>query len=213
MEQFHQCSKCGEHKPWDKFQLFKGKPGGQCRECKTAAMKALRISKGISVRKQSEIIGETKLCMSCGQFHPFECFSKSKRGLGGLAAYCKPCHAEKYRNKDKAKKATSIYRTRHRERHLASHRVRMFEYKSRKKVTSDGSVTDQLLKQLYNEPTCFYCKQETPRELRTIDHKTPLVKGGGHVASNLVMACWTCNCSKRDLDEHEFKSKYLKGSV
>lgn len=213
MEKTYTCSKCGENKPWSKFQLYKEKPGGQCRECKTTAMKALRASKGIAARKHSEIVGNTKLCMSCNKFHPFDCFSKTKRGLGGLAAYCKPCHAEKYRNKDKAKTATATYRIKHRERYLASHRVRTFEYKSRKSVTSDGSVTDELLKQLYGEPVCFYCKHETPRELRTIDHKTPLSKGGGHIASNLVMACWACNCSKRDLNEQEFKSKHMKGSV
>ena len=207
MEQTHICSKCSEAKPWAKFQLYKEKPVGQCRECKTKAMKALRVTKGISVRKQSEIIDGTKLCMRCDKFYPLDHFSKATRGLGGLATYCKPCHAEKYRNKDKAKTATATYRIRHRERHLARHRVRMFEYKTHKRVTADGSVTDQLLKHLYAEPRCFYCKQDIVRELRTIDHKTPLSKGGEHVAGNLVMACWACNCSKRDLNEHDFKQR------
>jgi 5-methylcytosine-specific restriction endonuclease McrA len=207
MEQTRKCSKCGEEKLWSKFQLYKGKPSGQCRECKTAAMKEKRKRDGIPERATSRIEGQRKLCMMCEDMKPLEDFSPSKKGLGGVATYCKQCHAGKYRDKERAKVATSRYREVNRERHLASHRIRMFEYRTRKKVTDDGTVTDEFLKALYATEICHYCGQCTEKEERTADHKIALAEDGHHSASNLVMACWSCNSSKRNLSDEEFLKK------
>lgn len=48
---------------------------------------------------------------------------------------------------------------------------------------------------------CFYCKQ--PRKL-TMDHLTPLSRGGDHTASNVVAACLSCNSRKNDRTLAEF---------
>ena len=42
---------------------------------------------------------------------------------------------------------------------------------------------------------CFYCKKKVRL---TIDHVTPLSRGGQHVAENIVPACRNCNARKRD---------------
>lgn len=42
---------------------------------------------------------------------------------------------------------------------------------------------------------CAYCGKRRPL---TMDHVIPLSKGGPHTASNIVPACRSCNCSKRD---------------
>lgn len=80
----------------------------------------------------------------------------------------------------------------------------MWERRNRQKVQSDGSVTDEFLDALYAESVCHYCRNQTPESDRTADHKTPLSRGGLHSAANLVMACWSCNCGKRDLTEQEY---------
>ncbi len=41
---------------------------------------------------------------------------------------------------------------------------------------------------------CAYC----PAPATTRDHVRPLAMGGAHVASNIVPACLSCNCKKRD---------------
>lgn len=199
------CTKCGEQRDASLFQLYKGKPSGQCRMCKTASEKARRARVGIPVKKLSRIEGDKKLCLSCDQMKPLDDFSSTPRGLGGTAAYCKECMATMARaRKGAAAKTTAAYRKRHPERHKANHRVRMFEYRTAKKVTADGSVTDSFLKELYAQENCHYCGEKTPEDQRTADHKMPLAKEGTHTAGNLVMACWTCNCSKSDLTEEEF---------
>lgn len=207
------CSKCGEERDSSLFQHFKGKPSGQCRVCKTASERARRERAGIPVKKLSVVEGGKKLCMHCGVMNPLGEFSPSSRGRGGVSAYCRGCFAEVYKqSRDVARGATAAYRERHQERHRANHRVRMFEYRTRKKVTSDGSVTDGLLKELYGTEECHYCAETIPRDLRTLDHRVPLARGGGHTKDNLVMACWTCNCSKRDMTEAEFIERIKRGT-
>lgn len=211
MSQVHKCSKCGEEKPVEKFQHFNGKPSGQCRECKTAAMKAKRLKDGVKPRKMSRVEGDQKLCVGCDSMKPLTDFSPSKRGVGGVSAYCRSCFVAKFRAEpEKVQERTASYRKRHRERHLANHRVRMYEYRTNKKATSDGTVTDEFLKKLYATEYCHYCLQYTEEGKRTADHVVALDSGGAHSASNLVMACWTCNCTKRNLSEEEFMKKGLK---
>ena len=210
MTQLYCCSKCKEGKPFTKFQHHNGKPSGQCRECKTAYMQAKRLRDGIQPKKFSKIEGDQKLCMACDCMLPLSEFSPTQRGLGGVSAYCRKCFRRHYRETpEKAREATARYRKRHRARHLANHRIRMYEYRTKKKVTSDGTVTDEFLNGLYATPHCHYCNQITEEELRTADHVVALNNGGAHSAANLVMACWTCNCSKRDLTEEEFMQKGL----
>lgn len=53
---------------------------------------------------------------------------------------------------------------------------------------------------------CFYCKTKV-KDL-TIDHITPLARGGSHTVDNIVFACHGCNSEKRDLPPHEFASRF-----
>lgn len=50
--------------------------------------------------------------------------------------------------------------------------------------------------------TCLYCSRDLsdadPRDV-TLDHITPKADGGSNLPANLVTACLSCNCSKRDM--------------
>jgi 5-methylcytosine-specific restriction endonuclease McrA len=48
---------------------------------------------------------------------------------------------------------------------------------------------------------CVYCDSS---ERPTIDHIVPKARGGTDRISNLVVACWQCNCDKGDLPIDEF---------
>lgn len=199
------CSKCGLDQPDSVFQHFNGRPAGQCRACKTEAMKAHRLKLGTPVKNSSVLRGLTKKCTGCKAFRPMGEFSPTERGLGGVATQCKACAAAAARGrKPEGRAYTATYRARHRARHLANHRVRMFERRNRVRVQSDGTATDEFLAGLYATTQCHYCQKDTPPTLRTADHRECLALGGKHSASNLVMACWSCNSSKRDLTEKDF---------
>lgn len=209
VDKMYQCSKCKQEREDNLFQKYKGKPSGQCRPCKTEAMKAKRLTDGIKPKKFSRIEDGQKLCLQCDTMKTMDQFSPVKKGLGGVAAYCKPCMAERNRGtrREAICVATAKYREVHRERYLANHRVTQFKRKTGIKAVSDGTVTDEFLKALYGTPKCFYCENNTPEDDRTADHRVALNNGGQHSASNLVMACWTCNSSKQDLSEEEFRKR------
>lgn len=51
--------------------------------------------------------------------------------------------------------------------------------------------------------TCFYCQKALTFDAATIDHLTPLSRGGNHTGKNVKLACLPCNSRKgnRTLDE------------
>jgi len=51
---------------------------------------------------------------------------------------------------------------------------------------------------------CVYCGCTNPLVL-TIDHKTPLCKGGDDSEKNKQVCCWTCNQLKGALTHAEFR--------
>lgn len=195
------CSKCGASRHASHYQ--KG-GAGWCRSCRAALETARRRSLGVAPRNFSVVSGDTKQCVLCRSFRPFADFSTSERGRAGRAAACKTCVKRTKPNNENSRGYTAAYRLRHPERWRASHRVHQFERKQRAKTTSDGTVTDAFLSALYGQEACAYCSAETPRIARTADHVTPLIKGGAHSASNMVMACRSCNGRKRDKELDEF---------
>jgi hypothetical protein len=55
---------------------------------------------------------------------------------------------------------------------------------------------------------CYYCNKVLTLEEATVDHRTPLSRGGKHERKNLVVSCKECNNLKADMTEEEFtKSK------
>lgn len=78
--------------------------------------------------------------------------------------------------------------------------------------SSDGSITDELLRTLRSEKHCAYCFESTRSRDRELDHVWPLSKGGTHSADNLVMACKTCNRKKRNLLPLQWLTSFLGSS-
>ncbi len=212
-ETTHACSKCKEHKPISSYQLYKDRPTGQCRQCKSTGMRELNRKRGRQERKLSRLEGDNKLCVACNTLKPLTNFRPNKRGLGGVASYCTHCHDSKYRqgpeSLEKQREAVYRYRANNREVYLANHRLHAFKRRTAQEVTSDGTVTDVFLRALYSTHICYYCERNVSVENRTADHKTPLSRGGLHSSANLVMACWPCNTSKNALTEEEFRRTRL----
>jgi len=59
------------------------------------------------------------------------------------------------------------------------------------------------------ELPCYYCGVGTNRGSRTVDHKTPISRGGEHILENVCCACRTCNSSKGKLTAEEFLANTL----
>ena len=69
--------------------------------------------------------------------------------------------------------------------------------------------SDEEKRRVYNmyEGRCAICGEPVSRKKMTISHKTPLSKGGNNGIENLMLACWTCNHMKNNLELEEFFQK------
>jgi 5-methylcytosine-specific restriction endonuclease McrA len=178
-----------------------------CNPCRVEQAKQKRRSAGIAERPCSTIRGKRKLCMQCRGMKHLREFHPSARGLGGVEAYCKECRSIRYKDSERSRRYTAAYRARHREHHLALHRLHQFKRRHQKEASADGSVTLEVLQRVYTSEVCSYCCEDVMPKDRTLDHVVPLARGGAHTADNVTMACKRCNSSKRDQDLDTF----LKG--
>jgi 5-methylcytosine-specific restriction endonuclease McrA len=55
--------------------------------------------------------------------------------------------------------------------------------------------------------TCYLCHRQLSGLQITLDHVIPLTRGGAHTASNLRVACRSCNSSKGELMPDEYAAK------
>lgn len=150
-----------------------------------------------------------KECFKCFTVKPFVDFTKLERGAGGRAAYCRKCHAVyvlEQRAKDPLfKQKLAAYRQGDTWKTL--HCGQMRRRRAVKKGVDTGTVGVEEVRKLYAQTVCYYCKRETPRAERTMDHKVALHVGGLHDVKNIVMACGRCNSSKRVMTEKDYKRK------
>ncbi len=52
---------------------------------------------------------------------------------------------------------------------------------------------------------CFYCHKRTTKKGRSVDHLTPVYRGGTNDIGNLVPCCRYCNLARGPMDYYEFK--------
>lgn len=137
-----------------------------------------------------------KACRDCQEEKAFSEFYKTKRGTHGLNAYCKVCYKERYHDKEKARQRTAKYREANPERWRAFHRLHQFNRRSNIAATDDGTVTDEVLKSIYETESCYWCQDYTEPDKRTLEHIIELNDGGHHSITNITMACQPCNSAR-----------------
>lgn len=146
-----------------------------------------------------------KTCRLCLQVFTLDDFFKTPKGTWGVSAYCKSCFKEKYQNKDKNTIAVKRYRDKNREAYLLQHR----EHQYRRRMQAGKRLAPGSIKDVICDEQCFYCNAYVEYSKRTIDHLTPLSRGGTHTVDNLVMSCGSCNSSKHNLTYEEYMEKIL----
>ncbi len=197
------CTKCHTEKEFKKYGKYYP---SWCTDCRREAAQKERRDSGIESKVVPKVIdNEHKECLKCHQILHIDLFDKNPRGRLKRSAYCKICFSqyikdlrdsdlEHYRHK--TKESTQRYRDNHREHWRGLHRINQYNRKNKIKVQSDGTVTEQFMKELYATEICYWCQKPTLIENRTAEHVIPLDKGGVHGVSNLKMACLSCNSSK-----------------
>ena len=135
-------------------------------------------------------------------------------------------------NADKARLAMRRWRKNHPDKHAANSRDRYardpakfkriieaspnrvavrraMRHRRREVTRGRPSFTAAAWKALVDrfEGRCAYCGALRPL---TIDHRTPLKRGGTNTIDNILPACMPCNLKKRLMTEEEFRARIAK---
>ena len=91
--------------------------------------------------------------------------------------------------------------------HALHCRLRQYRIKAAGYITVDTiqSVYENNIK-TFGTLTCVYCKHPIVFGNDTIDHKTPIIRGGTNRRNNLTIACRNCNSKKHTRTPREFST-------
>ena len=207
------CSKCKVETALDNFSPVKRDDDGAvlryaswCKVCKKNAELERRKLSGIKEKILLKVFPDTgeKECGECHKILKVLEFSPSSRGSLGVSSYCKQCVNEKRKStpeddrKLKGRLATQKYRDKNRLRWKAMHRIHQFNRRSKIKAADDGTVTDSFLKELFKKEKCCWCNKVMNESEKTIEHIKELSRGGLQSASNIDLACLSCNSSRKN---------------
>ena len=92
---------------------------------------------------------------------------------------------------------------------------RLLEAAPRKKLAPKNPDSVGRREKSYCEQSasCHYCGQYTVFNCWTLDHKTPVCRGGGNTIENLIGCCSNCNKSKSCLNYEEFMATDFMGGA
>lgn len=147
------------------------------------------------------------ICKGCGKQTPR--FESSRR----LAIWCSAECRRKYSHGTKTIEQRRIdqarYHAKHREKIAATafakrqtaegraiHRLKKAQRRQRVKNHTGNRLTTPWLRALLGLDSCAYCLAPLRNGTRSLEHVTPLARGGLHDEDNVVLACMPCNMAK-----------------
>lgn len=202
------CARCRRKKALTEFYRCRTNPDGlqyRCKPCGRETQRVYARLRGVPEKRRRDprhlALGK-KQCFACNRVKCVSKFSPTARGAGGLTAYCRRCLSRQRSAHPLHRANVYRWRAKNRERYLTQHAAHQ---QRRRACATDGTVTLAFVRALYAQLRCHYCLRPTSRARRTLEHKTPLARGGMHSASNLVMACSRCNSRKSAMTAAEFR--------
>lgn len=168
-----ECSRCGQSKPRGEWPVERGSEVGGFRGklTKYCCSQPKRTDQEV----KDDIASQSKVCSSCNIRKPFNDFSPNKGSQDGRQKTCKPCRSAKVHSGE-------------------------WSGNSRRQATinerSDGTITTELMKQLFSTEICPCCDGYMERDDKVLDHIVPIKLGGMHSANNVTVMCWSCNAGK-----------------
>jgi 5-methylcytosine-specific restriction endonuclease McrA len=195
------CNKCNKQKESTEFYEHSGyRDGldGTCKACqikrvldtrKKHRYKFLKYSRAYYRKNRTKLIAAA---MAYTKAHQVQRRLRENAWYKANLARCREQHrlaSREWRKKnpDGAKACTARYRWKH-HKYLQQTRWMRDCW-----PTGLTAAEWKMLKQQYGY-RCAYCGK---RKALTIDHIVPLCRGGTHEVSNILPACFLCNCSKQ----------------
>ena len=163
-----------------------------------------------------------KACSKCGEVKPLEDYSPDKQNKDGRQSACKTCKAASQRayrkaNPEKEAARKRAYQQANKEKATATKRAwrqanpeKANAAQERRRARKEGNgvylVTGKEMARLYASP-CAECGSTENIEA---DHVVPISRGGQHSIGNLQALCRSCNSSKNDRLQVEWRHGKMK---
>jgi hypothetical protein len=211
------CGKCDMDLPLTEFYVVNGAIQRRCKSCQKSSVsewrRANRERHNQNARRWASLNPEKikQTNRRCHAEHGHKCVAKKSAWSAANRDKCRESE-RKWRQKPGSRaitnKKSAEWRAAHPEataarerayRQRNPHKVCFFA-KTRRARKRNASVVDLTAAQWAAiqaafDHRCAYCGKRRKDKL-TQDHITPLSKGGGHTASNIVPACASCNSTK-----------------
>ncbi len=175
------------------------------------------------------------LCSRCEQDKPENDFSFDPQNKRGRHGHCKKCRCQYAKGRRMAGLSPEeLERERsHNRAWTASHRKecrrsvsewarrnpdKIRDKKHRIRAMQHNCVRERIPRAMiealwkFQDGRCAYCFSLSPLEAVTIDHVTPMSRGGSHTIDNIALACRPCNQSKGTKTASEFRA-YRKATA
>jgi 5-methylcytosine-specific restriction endonuclease McrA len=180
------CSKCGTLRPFSRFYLRNGVPRAACKECMDKQHRAYVAEHRERVAEYKSIWGAENAEARKARYAANESIR-----LGQLA------RSRKWTEGNPERRAAIAQ-----------------NYKHRRRAQEEGGISsaDLLAWKKAKPKICYWCGKKCARSF-TVDHYQPLAKGGRHEASNLVIACRSCNLKKNAKDPEQFRAETWHGTL
>lgn len=177
------CARCQNLKELEEFSKDKKRKDGLNKYCRKCASDIYYQNKDTILSRQREYYVKHKSA------HIKKCQEWYQKNIEARKEYRRQYYLA---NKEEAILYSKVWHENNREYGTNANQVR--------KVRKHGGVVEKIdRKEIIkrDNSTCQICgKVLSPREI-TVDHIVPISAGGGHIASNLRVACVNCNCSRR----------------
>lgn len=223
------CSKCGQVKPLAEFRKMHGKDGQPCLMCHREANAKWRAENAGKMqaardawlakpenkarhketerqryqRDKTRIVSVQKVYLKNNRDKRLEWRRRNYRANIGKERL----RSKRYKleHPDRVRKTMTHWRI--------NHRDSAREYDNRRRSKLMGCEINDFtarqwreLKEKYNH-RCAYCGKIS--EHLQQDHVIPISKNGNHTLSNIVPACKSCNCKKKDHTLSEVGMKFV----
>lgn len=173
-----------------------------------------------------DLPGGLRVCQGCDEAQPLVAFHRDSKAPLGRRKTCKSCRVaaemERYwqdpalaRTRMQSHRALNVDHVRKRdsaryEAHRLERIERSVEQAHRRRAAIYAGPRDRGISRLalrgMDGDSCCYCsvkmvfasfpRGKRPDNQATIEHVTPISRGGFHVWENCTLACWRCNISK-----------------
>lgn len=206
------CSLCHWYLPLSCFHKYRDGLRPECKECRKLVTRADYQKRKPKIReyaKRYQQQNKERLAAKSKRWRETNAVSlKAKKSAYAkrpdvAAKMVERNRARRHANPERANGYSAKWRKNNPEKRRASSKQNKAK---RKQVVGSCSMTQWIAKCEYFGWRCYLCRIALTPDITHMDHRKPLSRGGTHWPANLAPACKSCNLSKSNKTEAEYRT-------